>query len=51
MTALLGLWVVAQPWVLGYRNSTGALWASVVAGLPVILFSLWRNPRRTAQQS
>ena len=51
VTALLGLWVIAQPWALGYQNNQTALWAHVVAGALVIVFALWANLQRTAKQT
>lgn len=51
VTALLGVWVIAQPWVLGYQDDTAAMWANVVAGLLVVLFTFWANMQRTAHQA
>lgn len=38
----LGLWVLVSPWILGYWRITTALWSGVVAGVLIILLSLWR---------
>ncbi|HEY8449825.1 MAG TPA: SPW repeat protein [Bacillota bacterium] len=53
LNALLGLWVAVQPWVLGYAENKAALWASVIAGVLVIIFSLWSQSQHhgTAQHS
>lgn len=40
-----GAWLVAAPWLLEGVGSTLAAWASVVAGLLLIAFSLPRGPR------
>ncbi len=38
---ILGVWILISPWILGYWRITPALWNQVVAGVLVILLSLW----------
>jgi len=38
---VLGIWIFVSPWVLGYANSSAALWNSIVGGALVALASLW----------
>ncbi len=46
---VLGLWVLAAPWILGYAFVTPALWSSIIAGVFVALLALWsifgENPK------
>jgi hypothetical protein len=39
--AVLGLWMIAAPWVLGYSALTNAVYASVVIGIVVLALALW----------
>jgi len=39
--ALLGLWLVASPWLLGFGGDSRARAAAVVAGLAITLLALW----------
>ena len=39
---VLGIWILSSPWILGYWRITSALWSQVVAGVVLILLSLWR---------
>lgn len=38
---LLGLWVLVSPWILGFSAYTLAMWSNVVAGILIIIYSLW----------
>ena len=38
---VLGLWLVASPWLLGFTANANAMWTSVVLGLVVAAVSLW----------
>jgi hypothetical protein len=38
---VLGLWLVASPWVLGFTANVNAMWTSVVLGLLVAAVSAW----------
>lgn len=40
LNALLGLWVVVSPWVLGYQDTTTAMANSVVVGLALAAAAL-----------
>jgi len=39
--AVLGLWLIVAPWVLGYSGLANALYASVVIGIVVLALALW----------
>lgn len=38
---VLGIWVVASPWILGFSGALG-LWSNVVAGTSIAVLALWR---------
>lgn len=38
---ILGLWVVISPWILGFYGNSPGLWSNVIAGVLIIIFSLW----------
>lgn len=39
--AILGLWMVISPWVLGFSTHMMAMYAAVGCGVLVVLLSLW----------
>jgi hypothetical protein len=39
--AVLGLWMIVAPWVLGYSALTNAVSAAVVIGIVVLALALW----------
>jgi hypothetical protein len=41
LNLLLGLWVVAAPWVLGFAAITSAMTAHVVLGLLIAASAAW----------
>ena len=38
---VLGCWLVASPWLLGFATNVNAMWTDVVLGLLVAAASLW----------
>jgi hypothetical protein len=44
--ALLGVWLIIAPWVLGYSDVMSAMWTSVSVGATIMLVALLRitNP-------
>jgi hypothetical protein len=36
---VVGLWIIAAPWVLGFSAVTAAMWAHVVAGIVIALLA------------
>ncbi len=40
LAALIGLWFVGAPWILGFSGHSGALWGSMGAGFLELVFSL-----------
>lgn len=38
---VLGLWLVASPWALGFAANVNAMWTSVILGLLVAAVSIW----------
>lgn len=43
INALLGLWLLVSPWILGFTEVPAALWTHVVLGVFVALFAAWRG--------
>ena len=39
--AILGLWMIMSPWVLGFSHVQAAMYVAVGAGLIVVLLALW----------
>ncbi len=39
--AVLGLWMVLSPWVLGFSHRTEAMFVALVVGMVVVMLSLW----------
>jgi len=51
---VLGLWVIASPFVLHFTSDVGALWTHVVIGLAVAVLAaieLWTTARPPAQMA
>lgn len=42
INALVGVWLVVAPWVLGYGDVPAAMWTSVSAGTTIMLIALLR---------
>jgi hypothetical protein len=38
---VLGLWLIASPWLLGFAATANAMWTVVVLGVLVAAVSLW----------
>ncbi|GIF02651.1 SPW repeat protein [Actinoplanes siamensis] len=53
VTALVGAWVMASPFVRGYADSTTALWNDLLTGFAVIVLSAlsMRSPRGGGSRS
>jgi len=41
INVVLGLWLIASPFVLGYSTMAAALWSSIITGLVVIVLAGW----------
>jgi hypothetical protein len=41
VNAVLGLWVMISPWVLGYAHNRVAMWDNVIVGMVVIVLACW----------
>ncbi len=41
INALIGIWFLISPWTLGYSQSAGAVWYSVVFGAILLIVSFW----------
>lgn len=39
--AVLGLWTLLSPWILGYKDIQLALLSNVIAGLIIFLSAIW----------
>ncbi|ENN85412.1 hypothetical protein RHSP_52562 [Rhizobium freirei PRF 81] len=38
---VLGLWLIASPWLLGFAANANAMWTDIVLGVLVAAASLW----------
>ncbi|KKW47400.1 MAG: SPW repeat-containing protein [Parcubacteria group bacterium GW2011_GWA1_60_11] len=38
---VLGVWVIASPWIFGFSGTLG-LWSNVVAGTVFAVLAIWR---------
>jgi SPW repeat len=41
LNALIGVWFIIAPWVIGFSDQAGALWSSIIFGIIQIIVSLW----------
>lgn len=41
LNLIVGIWVVAAPWVLGFAAMAAAMWTHVVIGLLVVAAAAW----------
>jgi len=41
LSLVLGVWVAAAPWILGFAAITHALWAHLVLGLALVAIAAW----------
>jgi hypothetical protein len=41
ITAVLGLWLVLAPFILGYSAIAAALWSDIIAGVVILILSVW----------
>jgi hypothetical protein len=41
LNALIGVWFIIAPWVIGFSDQSGALWSSIIFGIIQIIASLW----------
>lgn len=48
---ILGIWLLASPWVLGYWRVTSALWSEIVIGAALILLAIWQLTDQGSNQS
>lgn len=48
LNILLGLWLIASPWVFSFSSLQGALWNSIIVGVVVVVLAWVRitNPTR-----
>jgi hypothetical protein len=40
LNALIGLWFIIAPWVVGFSDNSGAVWTSVIIGAIQLIASL-----------
>lgn len=40
INAMLGFWLLASPWVIGYDDGSAAMWSAVIAGLVLAALAL-----------
>jgi VIT1/CCC1 family predicted Fe2+/Mn2+ transporter len=41
INAILGVWLIVAPWVLGFSNMTGSTWNAVIVGIGIAVFGAW----------
>ena len=41
INALVGLWLIASPWLVGYTEMAAATWNHVIVGVLIVAFSGW----------
>jgi uncharacterized membrane protein len=41
VNAVLGLWLVFAPFILGYTATVVAMWSSIVAGIVLLVLAVW----------
>lgn len=41
ISVILGVWIIASPWVLGFSSFAPALWSNIAAGAALALLGLW----------
>ncbi|AKO93224.1 SPW repeat protein [Priestia filamentosa] len=41
LNALIGVWFIIAPWVIGFSDQSGALWSSIIFGIIQVIVSLW----------
>jgi hypothetical protein len=41
LSALLGLWLIVSPFVLGYTGLTAAFWNNIILGIIVTVLGVW----------
>lgn len=45
LNALIGVWFIIAPWVIGFSDQSGALWSSIIFGIIQIIVSLWGSDK------
>ncbi len=48
INAVLGVWLIIAPFILGYTKLTGALWNDIIVGIIVAVLSVWAANIKTA---
>jgi len=43
ISAVLGIWLAASPWILGFETVQWAMWSHVVLGALITLLAAWRS--------
>lgn len=38
---ILGIWIMASPWILNFSDITLALWSNLIAGVFIVVLCLW----------
>jgi hypothetical protein len=41
LTALLGIWLVASPWIFSFSDATAITWSTILSGAAITLVSGW----------
>jgi hypothetical protein len=41
VNALIGVWFIIAPWIVGFSDNSGAVWTNVIFGLIQLVVSFW----------
>ena len=41
LNALIGVWFIVSPWIMGFNQLSSATWFSVIAGAILLIVSFW----------
>lgn len=47
---ILGVWLIASPWVLGFSEIVPAFWSCTISGITLGLVALWELLGKDAQE-
>ncbi|WP_040207477.1 SPW repeat protein [Neobacillus jeddahensis] len=45
LTGLIGLWLCFTPWVYDFANDSGAFWNNLIAGIIILILSIWAGSK------
>lgn len=48
---VLGVWLVASPWVLGFTYSPMAMWIAIACGIVIAAMGIWRTVEENGEHA